>query len=223
MRKVVVLLAVVALTAPALAARVDSAPVKWSGTVTSLSGTRDTNHVYEAIGFNGYYTPWTPDDAYKAELCYVTAAAPWTMDEFNIGFVAGPGTVSVPVEFWEGDGLGWFGAYIGGFTLSFDLPQLGAYTASIDISATPLTFNTTDVWMLYINDPTLVGIMHSDPPTIGSDYYANGWIEYDGTGYHWWWYGGTPNADLYMALNAVPEPGALALLALGGLALIRRR
>ena len=80
------------------------------------------------------------------------------------------------------------------------------------------------MWQVYGNPGDSYGVLTVDiPAEIGADYFSDGWIEYDGTGYHWWWWSGSPHADLYCAMSGVPEPATLALFGLCGLALLRRR
>jgi hypothetical protein len=63
-----------------------------------------------------------------------------------------------------------------------------------------------------------VGMVLAGTPTLGSS--TNDF--WNGTA--WSWFGSTgPLANFYFGLDAVPEPATLALLAVGALALIRRR
>ncbi|MBU0638664.1 MAG: PEP-CTERM sorting domain-containing protein [Planctomycetes bacterium] len=196
------------------------------GQVQGLGGpANDDNLVYDQRATNGYYTAFATDDVYKGELYETTAGGAWTMNAFHIGVVVpAAGQFTFPIEFYDNN-PGYYpsaGYFVGGYNVSANFPSAGGWTLQVDIAG--LNFAGPDVWMCYDYAGTGTGVLHVDsPPTIGTNYFDNGWIELDGTGYHWWWYGGTPNADLYGALNMVPEPGTIALLALGGLALIRRR
>jgi hypothetical protein len=40
---------------------------------------------------------------------------------------------------------------------------------------------------------------------------------------NWYWFGGSPVANFYYQVGAIPEPGSLVPLALGALTLVRRR
>ncbi len=80
-------------------------------------------------------------------------------------------------------------------------------------------------WTVQYANPlgmTDIGPRMADPPTVGSsgnDFWQNNppWVNY--------WFGGVPVANFMAQVNAeaVPEPASLTALALGGLALLRRR
>jgi len=242
MRKVVGMLAVVALiAAPTMAApTVVGNATFGSTTVKDLSnGLRYGPAVYQNLDLNGYFTPFTPSatlqDIWKAELLQpVGVTAGWSMDafEFAWGNSSGSTVTTMYVDFFYMDGYyPNTNNYITGFAVPIDNTPGYLYTTVVDLTATPVTMPTTDFWVMF----TVDGNGGSGPANtldgaeLGNDYFGNGWQELDlnlTTGYyeyHWWWYGGVPNADLYFGAYGVPEPVSAVVLGLGALALVRRR
>jgi len=228
MKKILILLAVVAIAAPTMAdlsRSVAASPAPAPG--TAALDARST-WVYDHTATNGYFQAFDTGDFWKGELCITAATGPWTMDGFSYATYGPTGTdYDVTVSFFDDDG---YLPYSGNFVGSFSYSVVGGGLSQQIISlAGPeqLSFASPSVWFVY-ECSIGAGPLHVDQPgAAGTDYYANGWIDahddgYGGTAYSWSWYGGTPNADLYAAMST-PEPTTLLLLSLGGLALLRRR
>ena len=224
MRRFVALLAVCAIAVPAMAdltQTINLGVLQTEMIGSSLPQTYSTT-VYANTDTNGYYTSFATDDVYKSELCLTTMTGAWTMDGFAIGvYVPAAGNHTIPVSFYSSDGYyPGAGNYIGGYNVTFTTTAAGGITGWVGAN---LAIPTADVWQAYGNPGTGYGVLHVNTPAeIGTDYFSDGWIEYDGAGYHWWWHSGNPEADIYCA-QSTPEPATLALFGLCGLALLRRR
>lgn len=142
---------------------------------------------------------------------------------------AGPiTTCSITVRFYNYDLLGDTFIYAGGLTwdaVQLDLP-LGYYqtfdVADLYDALNPIALSNDVLATMQLTNitggATRAGQMVANPPTVGAsdDYFFR-------DGQLGWWFGGTPVANFYWHIDGVPEPMTLALLAVGALALIRRR
>jgi hypothetical protein len=116
----------------------------------------------------------------------------------------------------------------GAMTLTLSGPGI---SASTDYDLTFWAFygaearNTTIAGASGTTGTTLGPIAFDNPPTSLSDNDASGTFTSDGSGNLTFTIGGTNNRPALngFTLTAIPEPSAATLLALGGLALIRRR
>lgn len=238
MKRLVLVMAIVALMAVPAVADINRTPVL-NGNVQSFNlgsmvttGDPRANPVYSFTNNNGYYHGFLSPDSWDGELCETIMPGAWTMDGFSIGWAAPTGApqTTMYIDFWSWDGYApWSGNHIVGYSLPVTADgyaHIGNYTVS------PVAMPTSWVWMTYSFNvagaaapnmgPLHVGVASPDPGAqVGTDYFEDGWYEWDGAAYHWWWYGGNPSSDLYAAMT--PEPGALVLLAVGALALLRRR
>jgi len=243
MKKSLLVFALVAMmAAPAMADlnRTIHSEYSIAGPVSGSVPQARSSTVYEFTTLNGYYNQYTTSttgrvDYWDGELCQTTETGAWQMDGFGVAWSA-PSLApqsELYVDFFASDGyFPYAGNYIGGYTI----PVTGdgyLHTLWYDLTAAPLAMPTPDVWLVYSWDivgiapnpsmgPAHVGAV-GELAAIGTDYNDGGWYASCSDGYHNFWYGGNPNADLYAELSAVPEPATLALLALGAFALIRRR
>ncbi|GEM_PF-3125112 len=242
MRKIAVL-AALALVVPAMAGVLTAEPVgKLAGGHVLGSGARDSYLVYDntvypsGYGFSQNPGAWIGDDL---QLDYQTApegyrtlnSVSWTV--WNAS-TAGPlNTCDVQLTFWSL----YDGTPLGTITFQGLDPYLPSYYYTI--------YTATDLCSLGIVLPedgwigvaariynltggaTKAGQILYNPPILGSSadmfYLDNTVATPPGTNQGWYWFGGNPVANFLWAIEVCPEPASLALLALGGLMLIRRR
>jgi hypothetical protein len=238
MKKVLLMLALVGLiSAPVLAdvprTLMGSGPLSADLSGAVAPGPRSST-VYQFTNTNNYYHAFLAPDVWDGEYVQTTQAGAWTMDGFSVGWYAPTGApqTSLYVDFYFDDGyLPNALNYVTGYTIPVTADGL-AHTNAYPV--TPVVIPTGSLWVTYSWDvagaaapnmgPLHVGVPDPDPgASIGTDLLEDGWYEWDGAAYHWWWYGGTPSSDLYLELSMLPEPATLALLGLGALALLRRR
>jgi hypothetical protein len=221
MRKVA-LLVMLALVVPAMAdlqqgKLVGPGPIA-RGTVVYDDTVNSTNYAYQAgVG-----------SALGDEVFPDFTNAPGNILEdlaFSVGSFDDPGLqscdLSVDIFNYNPD-TGMFDL-AGNITLpgqTFDLQP--AYFATVSLTdLSPLNIALSDDVLITVTATNAnvgnVGQLIYDPPVWGAsgDYFYQ-----DGA---WYWFGGAPVANFYYYLGTVPEPGSLALLALGALTLVRRR
>lgn len=242
--------AVVLTMVAAPAAFADSTPVMADYTLDYLDGgsgqaTRGTT-VYDPQDYNAISTPHLWDgDQYEVDW-----PGPYVMDGFGFGWgeliEAGTGlphggTVTVSFFDWDPVYLPDLANPLAEFTFGItthteaEYPGYAGYflttmaTYDIPDPADYVTFASAQLWMGYeFSDPDLGywTIMHADDDLtgdIGTNMDNPLWYALATDGWHHYWFGGAPNGDMYGVINMIPEPASFALLALGGLALIRRR
>jgi len=220
MKRIVVVMVVALVAAPAMADVVT--PTPFEATVSSYGdqGGR-TIPVYDnTVNGTGFY--YNHGGLEVGDDLEMTAGG--LVDHITFGYydLADDGAIvtSADIRFYDmaafvGDGTD---VPLATYTVG-DLPGEGAWTVGVDLEA-PFDAVPQHVVMSAQFDNTVnCGLLIYDPPVLGASQDMF-WIN-DGTG-NWYWFGGDPRANLCLAVEVVPEPASLVLLALGGV-LLRRR
>lgn len=231
MRKMLVILAVLAAAAPVLAAQLAVGAPQPLGTSPAVRGTSVYANTTTVV--TGWYDNDYGTGAQHEFGDRVTATAGGIVDEVTFSvFNYDATTHNPPLPLDSADLTVRFynmvanvPVYAGGVVFSavpLNLPS-GYYTslASGDgLSIYNISVGTDVLMTLQISNTTGgsfgYGQVAADPPTIGSSNNDEFWE--DGVFYS----GFAPNANLYYEYSVVPEPAALAILAFGAL-LLRRR
>jgi len=235
MRKTIVVLALLALVAPALAETLTPEAV------LGQSG----GHAFNQRGITVYdntvngptaATSANPGSWIGDELI-MTAGG--TLDDIAFSLYNSSGStgtldfVDIDILFFDSAGTG---DYLGGITFAdnyVDLPASYFTTFYADGLASlgivlPSTVLAVEVPYNAVGGYTYkLGQILMNPPVIGSstdDFYKDTTVGTPpGTQQGWYWFGGNPVANFYWGISVIPEPASFGLLALGALALLRRR
>ncbi len=224
MKKALAILAITVIAVPAMANLVTTTATPFSGGVAyygdQSAGT--TNPVYDnTVNSSGYY--YNTNGLEEGDDLEMTAGG--QMDHFAFGYYdpSGDGavTTSAEVRFYDiatfvGDGTD---TPIVSYTVT-DLPGEGGWIVGVDLDTPSPVLPANIVMSVQLDNAVDAGLLIYDPPTIGASQDMF-WLN-DGTG-NWYYFGGNPVANFALEVEMVPEPASLALLALGGLALLRRR
>lgn len=224
MKRALAILAIAAIAMPAMAGLVTTTATPYNGGVSYFgdqsAGT--TIPVYDnTVNESGYY--YNTAGLEEGDDLMMTAGG--QIDHFAFGYYdpSGDGavTTAADVRFYDmatfvGDGTD---VPLAAYSVT-NLPGEGGWIVDVDLD-TPSPVMPADIVMSVQFDNTVdAGLLIYDPPVIGSsaDMF---WLN-DGSG-NWYYFGGNPVANFALEVEMVPEPASLALLALGGLALLRRR
>ncbi len=242
MRKAFLLLAVVALAIPVMAAQivaVDTGPLQFAGNHGSASASRDCIDytVYDNT-VNGPTAVFSQNPgAYIADelVLDMTQAPPGYNILSDLSFsvynsstaTATLGVTSMEISIADAN---W--SYVWDYVFSMDLGLPPGYYETIDLTGLcslgiVLPDDIIIGLQVYGAAGTLPGQVVMNPPTIGSstnDFYLDNTVATPpGTVNGWRWFGSTgPVANFYWGVSVCPEPTSLLLIA-GGLLLRRRR
>jgi hypothetical protein len=221
MKKIVVVLAVVALAAPVFAAGIEVA----TGIATPIG------HVGATARGITAYSNITNDEGYYygqsglevADDLYMTQGGELESFGFSYYQPAGGAVTAALINFYgmdavTGEPTDLIASYL--LTAADGLPATGGWIFN-NIGVGPGTILPQDIWMSVQFDSPTAGQIMMNPPTVGAsdDVFARNDAPWT---YHW--FGGPPNPIANFGLEVVltPEPTSMILLGLAGL-LIRRR
>jgi hypothetical protein len=242
MRKTIVVLAMLALVVPAMADVLTPEIVK--GQVGGQSGTERGITVYDntgspiGIAFSQNPGAWIGDELLMTgggiledvgfsiynkyhtgvgQLDFVDADILF-FDANTFAYVGGVTFAAMDMFTMFGSALlpGYFGTvYADGLaSLNINLPQ---NIIAIEVLYNPLGTNVQGLGQVGGQPAPLVGASTND------FYLDNTLATPPGTQAGWYWFGATNSANFWWEISVVPEPASFGLLALGALALIRRR
>jgi hypothetical protein len=238
MRKTIVVLAVLALVAPALADLATFEPVKVGTAPTNVRGT----DVYQnTTNFSGYLTS-VPEGSLLGED-YQLAPGGRILDdlEFEVCYAGTAASMDLcDIDFYFYDGT--TGTYIGGITFAnIDtgglLPYYSAFFSATGLESLGIVLPDTVIVLQSVYNIFTTGtgthtwgrLLMNSYGEIGysaNDFYKDTTVGTPpGTQQGWYWFGDLTylKANFYFAISTTPEPTSLALLALGALTLLRRR
>jgi hypothetical protein len=247
MRKTIVVLAMLALVVPALADTLESAQFGGNMYVDYSTGITSTSQAQRATPVMVY------DNMTSAAVGGRSSTdkyAMWGDDVLMTGTgilryfgftIYNPSTSGSALTNPEVD-LSFFdtpdGNYIGGFSGTITGTLNAGYFWNITFEDLDLDFTldlapNTELYVMqqmtsYIGTPAKLGVIFKNPPVIGSspgdDFYvgAIGDPVYPTAGWYTAGVGATSN-NVGFAIGLTPEPASLALLAIGAVALLRRR
>jgi hypothetical protein len=192
------------------------------------------------VGTGYFYNSMT---APSVEQDWGDLTAATTVNGFNVGFATNATALDLCVWFYEGTtGYGVAGNPVTGFTIPISGLPGGGYwgiTADIDLEGGNEFNLPAGDWGYSYAFHNAVGatgygplLTTAGPDPVGAPGIEDVWDKYADSGtcepvtnltlLGTYWFGGSPFAQYHMRLYT-PEPSSLALLALGGLALLRRR
>ncbi len=236
MKKTIVLLALVAIAAPAFAAHMATAEPAPFGMLPAIGGSARTDVVYSntTTGANGAFSQVAGAEI-GDDLELVSGGVLDTLkfSVYNSSTSAGPlSGMDLTIKFYD---LSTDGTNV-------TMTPAGSLTATGVTLASPLAvgyYTTFSLTGLESNNITLsdwiaatltitnlqggaskVGQVMYDPPTVGAS-TDNFYLD-NGTNIGWYWFSGSPVANFYWEIGVVPEPASLLLIAVGALALRRR-
>jgi hypothetical protein len=241
MRKVGVVLAVLALALPVLAAELvtaDGGPMLYR---SSALGQRTTTVYSNLFDYSTSPAPRPVSGAYRQYDSTLTPVRNWEVGD-DLHMTAGGILDSVSFSIWNGDAS--FPMQYADLTLKFydivgtslvlagtvtfthnyiGMPPggyFGGFTAT-GLAAQNITLSSNIVATLkysnIIGGCRKAGQVMVNPPTIGTS--QDGFFQEGSWGY---WFGGSPVANFDWAIGIIPEPASMILLGLAGL-VIRRR
>lgn len=237
MRKTIVVLAMLALVVPALADFVAETAKPMGGQVASNRGTVVYDNTVN--GPTGAFAQapgaWIGDELILTQAGILEDVAFSIYNSSAAG--NGPlGMVDVDLLFFDSSN----GTYVGGVTFAaLDMFVVAGgdllpgyfttvYADGLAGLGIALPQNLLAVQVLYnpLGGSTALGTIMANPPVVGSstdDFYLDNTVATPpGTNAGWYWFNGNPIANFYWGIS-IPEPASFGLLALGALAMLRRR
>jgi len=242
MRKTIVVLAMLALVVPALA---DVLTPETGKQMPGQPGVSRGITVYDdTVNFTGYVFSQNRGAWIGDELLMTQGGV---LDDVSFSIYNQYNAAGGYLDFVDADILFFdsgTGSYLGGVTFSaIDMfnPDWGVtlapgyfttrYASGLSGFNIVLPANIIAIEVLYNpqSSGTIYGLGQAlyNPPVLGSstdDFYLdNTYATPPGTNVGWYWFSGNPVANFYWGISVTPEPASFGLLALGALALLRRR